>query len=184
MSGAGTICTIIVAAILVGCQFDPHADLYTTSEPEEEYILGTYVLDWLSLPSEARVNMPEISIEVRANGMFSATNIPPWDVEVGDGFASSLVSGDGHWKKEPMGILDPGRRTIWGICLQTPEQAEFSSRWKEISANLKEGDALTDFPKVKFLGAKLIGQKPPYGLMFTLGDPDSGHAIILKRTGD
>lgn len=168
---------IPATTVITGCQFDPHADLYATCEPEEGDIPGTYAIDWPSLPPEESVNMPEISADIRANGTFSATNIPPAGAEAGDGFVASLVSGDGQWGKERRGILDPRQQTIWGIFLQTPEQAEFASRWKE-------GEALTDFPKTKFLGASLIGQKPPYGLMFTLGDPDMGHAIILKRTGD
>jgi hypothetical protein len=127
--------------------------------------------------------MPSVSIELRADGTFSATNVPPWDEDVDEGFVAALVSGEGRWEKNPMGILDPGERTIWGVALKTLEQAEFRNRHAKTLANLKKGEVFRDFPKAKFSGAALTGQKPPYGLIFTLGDPDSGHVIVLKRTG-
>lgn len=64
------------------------------------------------------------TIELRADGTFTATNVPPWK----------------HW----------------GVYL--------------------ESDAVDLDPP------GLTGRKPPYGLIYTLGDPDSGDAMIFERT--
>lgn len=41
--------------------------------------------------------------------------------------------------------------------------------------SLKSDDADLD-------SSGLTGRKPPYGLIYTLGDPDSGKAMIFERT--
>jgi hypothetical protein len=48
-----------------------------------------------------------------------------------------------------------GEHDIWGVYLRTPDD--------------------------RFEAANFTGKKPPYGLLFSLGDPDNGHAVILKR---
>jgi hypothetical protein len=70
-------------------------------------------------------------------------------------FSSSLVSGTGKWEMDTIGTLDPGAKRIWGVYLRTPDN--------------------------RFHAADFTGARPPYGLIFTLGDPDSGYAIILKK---
>jgi hypothetical protein len=57
--------------------------------------------------------------------------------------------------KSVMGRLDPGSKKIWGVYLRIKES--------------------------QFHAANFTGDKPPYGLIFTLGDPDIGNAIILKK---
>jgi hypothetical protein len=85
-----------------------------------------------------------------------AINLPPWDFgEPDDTFLSAFQSGEGKWEKSEMGTLDPGSRKIWGVYLRMNDS--------------------------QFHPANLTGDEPPYGLIFTLGDPDSGNAIILKR---
>jgi len=142
--------------LLAGCQYDPHASLYTTTEPKTEDVLGTYVLDALHLPSECGSARPDIVVELHGDGTFAATNVPLWKLETpGTNFFTSLVSGSGNWEKDTLGTLDPGQKHIWGVYLRTPDN--------------------------RFHPANFTGDKPPYGLIFTLGDPDSGHAVILKR---
>lgn len=147
---------VLCSLLLVGCQWDPHAPLYTTAEPKTADMVGTYVLDALHLPPAARGAQPEVVVELRADGTFTAKNVPPWRVDPLDArFLASLVSGEGRWQKSPVGTRGPEGAEIWGVYLHTPDKG--------------------------LLPAKLTGSKPPYGLIFTLGDPDSGHAVILSR---
>ena len=151
-----TLSLILVSLALVGCQFDPHAHLLTTSEPKAEDIVGTYVLHAFHLPPEVGNSRPDVLVELHADGTFAATNVPPWELCTPSArFFASLISTTGKWEKVTLGILDPGQRDIWGVRLHTP------------GSNIHP--------------AFFTGDQPPYGLMFTLGDPDSGHAVILRR---
>ena len=147
---------ILVSLALVGCQFDPHANLYTTSEPKPEDIVGTYILIAFHLPPEVGSARPEVLVELHADGTFAATNVPPWELSTpGTSFFASLISTTGKWEKKTLGTLDPGQKDIWGVRLHTPDS--------------------------RIHPAFFTGDKPPYGLIFTLGDPDSGHAVLLRR---
>ncbi|MCY2965294.1 MAG: hypothetical protein NT069_16955 [Planctomycetota bacterium] len=139
-----------------GCQHDPHSHLYSTAEPKTEDVVGTYVLDEFDLPSNAGIARPEVVVELRADGTFIATNIPSSSMdEPGKDFFNSLVSGTGNWEKVVVGTLDPGNRDMWGVSFRTPDQ--------------------------QFDSAHFTGSNPPHGLIFVLGDPDSGYAVVLKR---
>jgi len=98
-------------------------------------------------------------IDLRADGSFTATNVPPWELDSpGMNFFSALVSGSGKWRIDSVGSIDDGSRplkTHWGVYL--------------------------DSDTAKMMPAGLTGQKPPYGLIFTLGDPDSGDAMIFQK---
>lgn len=151
-----TILIFVVSLALVGCQYDPHANLYTTSEPKAEDIVGTYVLDAFHLPPEVGSSRPDVRIELYADGTFTATNVPPLEFSTpGTNFFASLLTAAGKWEKDTLGTLDPGQKRIWGIYLRTSDS--------------------------KIHPANFTGDKPPYGLIFTLGDPDSGHAVLLRR---
>ena len=148
--------TILVPLILAGCQYDPHAHLYTTHEPKTEDVVGTYILDRFHLPTDVGNARPNVEVELRSDGTFSATNVPKWSLETPDAdFFASMISGNGTWKKEITGTLGPDLNHIWGITLRTPDK--------------------------QFHSAYFTGDKSPHGLMFTLGDPDEGYAVILKR---
>ena len=146
----------LMSLFVASCQYDPYANLLTTTEPRVEDIIGTYVLDRYELPNDLSLRKTNIRVELRADGTFTAINVPPWKLgELDDNFVSKFRSGEGKWEKSVMGILDPGSRQIWGIYLRTEDS--------------------------QFHPADFTGDKPPYGLIFTLGDPDSGNAIILKK---
>jgi len=140
-----------------GCQYDPHANLLTTEEPRTEDVIGTYILDRFDLPNSLTPKTTSIKVELRGDGTFTATNVPLWKLGDPDhDFVSTFRSGDGKWEKRIMGTLDPGSKKIWGIDLRTRD--------------------------TQFYPADFTGDKPPYGLIFTLGDPDSGNAILLKKS--
>jgi hypothetical protein len=141
----------VAVMILAGCQYDPHYGLYTTSEPKNADIVGTYILDCYDLPQEITIESCEIFVDLHSDGTFIASNVPPVQMDDPDkSFFSSLLSGTGKWQKSTIGA-DP----IWGVYLHSPDN--------------------------RFETAFFTGTKPPYGLIFTLGDPDSGYAVMLKR---
>lgn len=147
---------LLLFLAFAGCQYDPHAHLLTTNEPSREDVVGVYILDRFDMPPELAGKSTEIVVELRADGTFSATNVPPWELDTPKpSFFESLLSGTGHWEIGKMGQLDPGAHTIWGVYLRDP-------------AN-------------KMMPAYFTGEKPPYGLIFELGDPDSGYAILMKK---
>jgi hypothetical protein len=152
---------LMLLLVLTGCQYDPHAHLYTTEKPETKNVVGLYVLTSQSVaPGGLTVLRGKTcSIELRADGTFNATNVPPWqDSFPSSNFFDSLISGSGTWRIDSVGSVDDGRKplkTHWGIYL--------------------------DSPGVKFDAAGLTRPKPPYGLIYTVGDPDSGEALFLER---
>jgi hypothetical protein len=97
---------------------------------------------------------------LRADGTFEATNVPPRDVKFpGPDFLSTLVDGSGTWRVDVIGAVDDGWRTkkVWGVYLESST--------------------------ARMAPAHLVGQRPPYGLIFSVGDPDSGEAMVLEPTG-
>lgn len=152
---------ILTLLLVLGCQYDPHAHLYTTDKPETMDVVGSYVLASQSLAPGGLTALrgKTCSIELRSDGTFVATNVPPWQ----DGFPhanffDTLISGSGTWRIGSVGSVDDGRKplkTHWGVYL--------------------------DSPAARFAAVGLTSPKPPYGLIYTLGDPDSGEALILKR---
>jgi hypothetical protein len=101
---------------------------------------------------------PSCIVRLNADGTFEAVNVPPWDVDtLGRDLVERLLSGSGTWRIDSVGAVDNGwsSRRVWGVYL--------------------------DSPTVKLAPAHLTGQRSPYGLIFSLGDPDAGEALILSR---
>ncbi len=154
---------VVCAALLTGCLFpsDPHADSLTTTKPNRSDIIGTYVVDKVYLPSELSDRKLDISIDLRADGTFSATNVPSWTTDATKAnFFPTLLSGDGKWELRIVGSVNPGG-VVWGVELQDPTEQKPDAQRMD--------------------SASCTGEKAPYGLIFTLGDPDEGNAILLKR---
>ena len=156
------ICLLGTLMIAPGCQYDPHAHLYTTEKPKAEALVGYYKL---TRQTVAKGEMPELlkdmcSVELRSDGSFSATNLPAWvDGFPGTNFFSTLVSGSGKWRVGSVGPIDnggPPLKTHWGIYF----------------------DGVSN----KMESAGLTGSNSPYGLVFTIGDPDSGEAMFFQKT--
>ena len=154
---------LLLAFLLLaqGCQYDPHAHLYTTEKPHTTNVVGRYALTRQTLTPGglAALQGRSCTIELRADGTFFATNVPPSQPSFPPtNFFTTLVSGSGTWRIDSVGSVDDGRKplkTHWGIYLES------------------------DAGKMQPPG--LTGPKPPYGLIYTLGDPDSGDAMILER---
>ena len=148
---------LLCSLALEACRYAPHAHLLTITEPSRENVIGVYVADRFDLPPELVGKTAEITVELHRDGTFTATNVPPRSLYTPKpGFFESLLNREGdRWEIGTMGTLDPGAHPIWGVYLHD----EFN----------------------RLMPASFTGQSPPYGLVFQLGDPDSGYAILLKK---
>ena len=84
---ASLLLTLLLS--LTGCQYDPHAHLYTTDMPETTNVVGSYVLTSQTLTRDglAALKGKACLIDLLADGTFVATNVPPWQ----DGFLWRVV---------------------------------------------------------------------------------------------
>ncbi len=152
---------LTILLLAQGCQYDPYAHLYTTEKPQTADVAGLYMLasQTVTQGGLAAFQGKPCLIYLQADGTFTATNVPPWELgSTGTNFFSSLLTASGTWRIDSVGSIDNGNgslKTHWGVYLDSPSA------------------------KIKPVG--LTGQKPPYGLIFTLGDPDGGEAMILER---
>ena len=153
---------VCVAAALVctGCQYDPYAELLTTRKPRSQDVVGRYKLkeQTVTRGGLSALNGQVSTIELFAGGRFAAVNVPPWQSNPDALFFEGLASGPGTWSIESAGGLDNGfgsEKTAWGVCFESPA--------------------------AKIRCAGFTGTKPPYGLIFTIGDPDLGEAMLYDR---
>ena len=124
-----------------------------------EYVVGRYTLTDQTVTAgglSVLRGMP-CDIELRADGTFTARNVPPGELgSPGPAFVDTLVTGSGTWHIDEIAHGASFETTYWGIRL--------------------------DSQTAKMHSIGLTGWKPPYGLYYTLGDPDCGYAMILKRS--
>jgi len=154
------VASLVALLLIAACQYDPHAHLYTTERPAPSEVAGVYRLTEETLLHSGFSDVAKRSCLVRLNadGTFEAVNVPPWSLErPGKGFPDRLMSGSGRWRIDSVGAVDNGwsSRRVWGVYF--------------------------DSPAAKLAAAHLTGRRPPYGLIFLLGDPDAGEALILTR---
>ncbi len=147
--------------LAAGCQFDPYADLFTTELPKSVNLVGRYVLtsQMVNDAGLAALNGKPCEIELRADGSFSATNVLAKGVDSpAPNFFLTLVSGTGTWEPTSVGSISDGfgpSKTLWGVGFDSSAGA--------------------------FESVGLTGSGPPYGLIYTIGDPDAGDAMIFER---
>lgn len=149
------------AVMCAGCQFDPYAHLYTTVRPAPVNVVGKYRLTRQTVTPDglAALKGKPCVVDLREDGTFDASNVPPPMVSGNTpDFFSRLVSVSGTWRLDGVGSVGSGGRSSQG-------------RW---------GVAF-DADPTKVMSAGLTGEQPPYGLIFTLGDPDSGDVLILEK---
>lgn len=147
--------------ILMGCRYDPHAHLYTTEEPKVSDVIGTYKLssETLNKSDLSELEGKECMLELFADGTFKGTNIPPFSNEnPGVAYFSSLVTVTGAWQITTTGSVDNGfsLKKVYGIAF-------------------KSGS-------IELAQPTFSGKKSPYGLIYTLSDPDAGEALLFERT--
>jgi hypothetical protein len=154
-----TLLCLAVTLVLHGCQYNPYAHTFTTEKPNSGDVVGRYLLkDQTIVPGgvSAMRGRP-CEVVLAGDGSFTATNVPP-PFEFGTPAITSLdslVSGSGTWRFEILGTVDD-TKDHWGIRLGSLEKP--------------------------LTYAGLTGDKRPYGLIFTVGDPDAGTVMILHRS--
>jgi hypothetical protein len=156
-----TLLCMVAMALLQGCQYDPYAHTFTTEQPQTNAVVGRYVLRDQTVVSgglSAMQGRPCV-VELSADGTFVATNVPPFVFGAPPlNSLSSLVSDRGTWRLDSVGGVDNGTgkiKTHWGAHL--------------------------DSQSFQIQSPGFTGNKPPYGLIFTIGDPDSGTVMVLER---
>jgi hypothetical protein len=156
MRGVLPVIMIVVLAVLAGCGDAP------TKEPATADLVGIYrptpettdlVTKEGGYPSRAAL------IQLKADGSFEFQDVPDWWRDVNGKPGKGFDNGSGTWKT----IQEDGR---WQMELQFPDMKRFSSPHIEGS-----------FSAHIFL----IGQKAPYLLKLTIGDPDDGKALIFAQ---
>lgn len=146
---------------IAGCQGDPNVDFYTTKKPATADVAGRYTLTSQTIEPGglAVLKDKECRVELLDDGTFTATNVPSsGDERQEEEFLDRLVSSSGKWKIDSVGsIANSGRKpkTHWGVILETEK------------------------PEIMAMG--LTGKTPPYGLLITVGDPDSGRVMFFEK---
>jgi hypothetical protein len=150
---------LLALIIFQGCQYNPYASSFTTEKPQAADVVGVYELKEQTVNRKglAALNGKLCSIDLRADGRFTARSVPLMMDSPPADFFEKLVSTTGTWRIDPVGGGgSPGRVwTHWGVYLVSKDMS------------------------LEPLG--LTGKKSPYGLIITLGDPDSGTVMLFKK---
>ncbi|MBE0545747.1 MAG: hypothetical protein IH623_30825 [Verrucomicrobia bacterium] len=156
-----TLLAFLVMTLLAGCQYNPYAHLFTTTEPKQEDIAGLYVLDNQTITTGGLSVLKgrQCQLDLRLDGSCRVTNYPTWTdaFSVTNGQFVAFVSTTGRWQSDMVGTVSDGRnsQSYWGI------------RFSNTDSNIAS--------------PALTGKTAPYGLIMTYGDPDSGSVMIFKK---
>lgn len=151
-------------AVLSGCTGDPHTSTYTVSRPRESDLVGTYV------PTEDTTRL------VTGRGGYEGR---PAIITLGDGAAVEFTDVPDWWNTpsgKPGGGFDSAAGR-WGV-----ERKQ--DRWWAIGIEFPRGSRLASLggkPVVFHAQVLLVGEKPPYRLHLTIGDPDEGIAMQFVK---
>ncbi|MCO5045269.1 MAG: hypothetical protein J5I99_10760 [Verrucomicrobia bacterium] len=152
---------LAVTPLLLGCQYNPYAHLFTTTQPKQEHVAGSYSLTQQTIAPGglSLLQGQRCVLELRGDGTFSIMNYPTWSEAFSptNGQLVASISATGRWSCDTVGVVSDGRKSqrYWGV--------QFSDADTQL-------DPLT-----------LTGKTPPYGLIMTYGDPDSGTVMIFEK---
>jgi hypothetical protein len=155
---------LALGLVPAGCQYDPHAHLYTRTEPLPANVVGRYVLSQIDGFERKELGPNAPVVELRADGTFVASCVASSNAGLRSirDIRRELTSDSGTWSLDTLGWVDNGDESkavpVWGIQMRS---------------------ATPPYDKVD--SPTLGGEKPPYDLIFVLGDPDGGEALILHR---
>jgi hypothetical protein len=141
-----------------GCQFNPYADDLTTNHPSFKDIIGTYIFEKQTLVSILKDKKAGAAkIVIYSDSTYRAINVADFEGKIG--FQDNgIINKTGKWNIETVGGIANGSGgvdNVWGI-------------------------ALTSMPEnLQHIG--FMGEKPPYKLIVTYGDPDTGAVMIFRK---
>ncbi|MFH2142870.1 MAG: hypothetical protein ABIJ97_10630 [Bacteroidota bacterium] len=156
--------TILTAIFLfVSCQYDPYAIEYTTDEPVDADITGTYLFEKQTVDNKIKSFIDSTNgsavnpkIEIFEDGKYKADNLPYFYSLVP--VYSGLITGEGTWEKSVVGLVGNGTNKLddhWGLILNgLPQDLQ---------------------------NAGFMNKKPPFKIIFGFGDPDAGKVMIFKK---
>jgi len=143
--------------LTTGCQYDPYAGEMTTEQPKVKDVIGAYQFKEQNI-SQVHINKrgEKATIVLNADGTYQANNIPNV-FDLPDTATCTYISAKGKWKISEIGGVErwSGLKPEWGITLTS------------IDKNLEN------------IG--FTGEKAPYGLMVTFGDPDEGTVMRFEK---
>lgn len=145
---------------LAGCccfmfQGDPYYSKYTRVKPDEKHLVGVYAIDGKSLDLARRwgADLTTSTIELKGDGAYVMKDVPLLAMGTD---RKQLTNESGTWTVD--------KHQEWWVV---STQCEYTN---------EKGQRATAFG-----GFNLIGEKPPYVIHFTLGDPDSGDCVEFER---
>lgn len=164
MSHRRALFAILTVLTLVGCQRDPWAGRFLTRQPTEQDVMGFYAVDQASLQRPIKLPSTESPIKINpaAHIRLAADHKAEFvDVPGELGGLNCSVTGHGTWRL--------GKNDNFIVVVAQIADEEPSSQCK--------GTFTANFGNELFL----YGDKPPYRLHLTIGDPDSGDAVQFER---
>lgn len=152
---------IIALVLLAGCQYNPYAHLFTTTQPKNEDVGGSYLLAHQRINADglAVLQGRRCQLDLHLDGTFSITNYPTWTEAfspTNSQFVEFLAT-TGRWSCDTVGSVSDGNtsKRYWGVVFSDAES--------------------------KIDSLALTGKAAPYGLIMTHGDPDSGTVMIFEK---
>ena len=152
---------ILALTLLLGCQYNPYAHLFTTTQPKQEDVAGSYSLSKQTIMPGGLgfLQGQRCVLELRGDGTFSVTNYPTWTEAFSstNGQFVASISTTGRWSCDTVGTVSDGgtSQSYWGV-------------------RLSDADTQLD-------SLALTGKTAPHGLIMTYGDPDSGTVMIFGK---
>jgi hypothetical protein len=157
-----TLLSFAAIGLLSGCPTNLDTPRYPTSQPAAVSLAGSYIptAETKSLIVKAGGYGDKLSsIQLNADGTFRFENVPDWWRTDFGTPSGGFDSGGGTWKT--------AQHQGWWVL-----QLGFSDT-KQFSEPHRAEGMLTE--------ANLIGQKAPYDLALTIGDPDQGREMRFSR---
>lgn len=147
--------------LLAGCQHDPWADGFVKAQPDEKEVVGTYVIDADSQKRDIKLPLSKEKFPVDASAQIVLSHDRKVEfVHVPEDFrgeAACSVTGNGLWRFSKNDSFTVIVANIVNREPNSPCKGEFGYE------------------------LMLYGEKPPYKLHVTIGDPDSGDAIQFSK---
>ncbi len=149
--------------VLIGCQRDPYTEVYSTTQPGTNDLIGIYVADTNTLAliaKEGHYGAASPSITLLGDGAIAITNIPDWWLTSFGAPHGGFDSGRGTWTVQK-------HQQWWGLTVGFADTTQFAS------LSNKPGGMSTEM--------MLVGAKSPYKIHLTIGDPDDGRGMEFEK---
>ncbi|HYV93804.1 MAG TPA: hypothetical protein VE978_18655 [Chitinophagales bacterium] len=157
------IVIVLIATIFSSCQYDPYAYKYTTEEPNNSDLIGTFIFEQQTVDFGIKEFKDSITgenvipkIEIYKDGNYEVEYLPYF--KGFDPHFERLITMNGTWEKSIVGGMQDRSGTLrnhWGI-------------------------RLNGLP-IELQNAGLMNKAPPYKIIIGFGDPDAGDVMILKK---